>query len=209
MDIYNLVRKLEGIQNIESVMSILKIKKSTAIKLISLLRKTGYVKTKQTSKKKRVYYISMQNKIGGKSYYDIINNYSPIKLSESEIYKIYGREPSLEETLIYAIKTKKLRVISASLSLFKHINNWTLLYGLAKKNQAERKVGALYDLSRKFVKTRSMSKKFRSNSLPSKGDKYVYIIDGLESENFKEIEKTWKVYIPFNLIDLEEYKIKK
>ncbi len=209
MDVNNLIEKLEGLRNIESVMSILKVKKSTAIKLISLLRKEGYIKTKQTSKKKRVYYISMQNKIGGKSYYDIINNYSPIKLSESEIYKIYGREPSLEETLIYAIKTKKLRVISASLSLFKHINNWTLLYDLAKKNQAKRKVGALYDLSRKFVKTRSMSKKFRSSSLPAKEDKYVYIIDGLESKDFKEIEKTWRIYLPFNLSDLEEYKTKK
>ncbi len=209
MDQYKLVNKLEGIQNIESVMSILKIKKSTAIKLISLLRKAGYVKTKQTSKKKRVYYISMQNKIGGKSYYDIINNYSPIKLSEAEIYKIYGREPSLEETLIYAIKTRKLRVISAAISLFKHINNWVLLYDLARKNQAERKVGALYDLSRKFIKTRRMSKKFRNSSLPSKEDKYIYIIEDLESKDFKEIEKTWKVYLPFNLSDLEEYKNKK
>ncbi len=209
MGIRESVEKLEGIHNIESVMSALKIKRSTAIKYISILRKNGYVKTKQTNKKKRVYYISRSNKICGKSYYDIINNYSPIKLSESEIYKIYGREPSLEETLIYAIKTKNLRVILAALSLFKYINNWSLLFDLAKKNQAERKVGVLYDLSRKLMRTRRMNKKFRKNSLPKEYDNYLYIVDGLKSKDLNEIEEIWKVYLPFNSSDLGEYKIKK
>ena len=208
MDVIKIVEKLEGIYNIKSVMSILKIQKSTAIKVISILRKNGYVKTKQTNKKNRVYYISKFNKIGGKSYYDIINKHSPIKLSESEVYKIYGREPSLEETLIYAIKTKSVRVILAALSLFKYINNWTLLYNLAKKNQAERKIGALYDLSRKFMRTRRMNKRFIQNSLPKKEDGYIFIIDSLQSKDFKEIEKLWKVYLPFNSSDLEDYKLK-
>ncbi len=208
MDINKLIEKLEGIHNIESIMLALKIKKSTAIKIISILRKNGYVKTKQTTKKKRIYYISRSNKIGGKSYYDIINTHSPIKLSESEVYKIYGREPSLEEVLIYAIKTKNLRVILAALYLFKRINNWSLLFDLAKKNKAERKVGILYDLSRKLMRTRRMNKNFRKKSLPDKNDKSIYIIEGLQSKDYKELQKIWKVYLPFNLSDLEDYKIR-
>lgn len=199
------IEKLEGVHNIDSIMEILKIKRNTAIKIISSLRKEGYIKTKQTKSKKRIYYISRMNKIGGKSYYDIINKYSPVKVSESEIYKIYGREPALEEALIYAIKTKNLRLILASLSLFKHIKNWRLLFNLAKKNHDERKVNALYDLSRKFIKTRRMDKRFRNKYLPKK-EKYIYIIDKLKSNNFKEIEKTWRVYLPFNSSDLEDYK---
>lgn len=202
-----LLQKLEGIQSVESVMNILNIKRTTAIKLVSMLKKKGYVKTKQTNKKKRIYYISRLNSIGGKSYYDIINNISPIKISESEIYKIYGREPSLEETLVYAIKTKKLRAIMASLALFKYIKDWKLLLGLAKKNKVEREVGALYDLARKIIRTRRMSKRFRQSSLPSKEDKYIYIIEGLKSKDFKKIERLWKVHLPFNKADLEEYQL--
>jgi len=206
MDKLKTVEKLEGIQNIESIMAALKVKKNTALNIISILRKGGYIKTKQTSKKKRIYYISKLNKIGGKSYFEIINEISPVKVSESEIYKIYGRVPSLEETFIYAIKTKNLRVILAALSLFKHINNWTLLYELGKKNQVERKIGALYDLSKLFMRVRRMKLKFRKNSLPKKTESYIYIIDDFQSKDFKEIEHTWKVYLPFNKADLEDYK---
>ena len=92
-----------------------------AIYYLYVLRKDGYVKTRRQSNNRRVYNISLDNKLGGKSYYDIINRYSPIKISTPVIHKIYGKEPSLEETLIYAIKTKSLRTILASLALFKKL----------------------------------------------------------------------------------------
>src|SRR3989344_6146889 len=114
-----LLEKLAGLQTIESAMDILKADKRMAIYYICRLRKEGYVKTKRQSNNRRVYNISLDNKLRGKSYYDIINLYSPIKISSPVIYKIYGKEPSLEETLIYAIKTKSLRTILASLALFK------------------------------------------------------------------------------------------
>lgn len=133
-----------------------------------------------------------------------MNKYSPIKLATSETHKIYGKKPSLEKTLIYAIKTKDLRKILASLALFKKIKNWSLLYKLAKQNNLKREVGALYDLSRKIMRTRKMTKRFRNNSLP-KTSSYKYLIQGLKSKDFKEIEKTWKIYIPLNKQDLEDY----
>lgn len=199
-----LLEKLKGTQTIESVMSLLDVSREKAIYHIHRLRKKGYLKTKRQGNK-RVYYISFENKLGGTSYYDIINKNSPIKISGAEIYKIYGKEPSLEETLVYAIKTKSLRTILASLALFRKIHNWAKLYKLSKNNHIERQVGALYELSRKIMRTRRMTKRFLNHSLPKKKDKYVYVIDNLSSDDFKEIERKWKVYLPFNNADLEGY----
>ena len=201
-----LLQKLAGIQTIESVMDILKINRKMTIYYLQRLRKEGYVKTRRQSNNRRVYNISLDNKLGGKSYYDIINSLSPIKISTPVIYRIYGKEPSLEETLIYAIKTKSLRTILASLALFKKINNWVELYHLAKENHIERQVGALYELARKIMKVRKMSSKFINNSLPKKRYRFEYVIPGLKSRDFTEIENVWKIYLPFNKKDLEEYQ---
>ncbi len=206
MEKRELLQKLAGIQTIESVMDILKVDKRMAIYYLHTLRKDGYVKTRRQSNNRRVYNISLDNKLGGKSYYDIINQYSPIKISTPTIYKIYGKEPSLEETLVYAIKTKSLRTILASLALFKKINNWVELYNLAKENHTERLVGALYDLARKTMKVRRMTNKFRSSTLPKEEYKFEYVVPGLRSKDFMRIEEVWKIYLPFNKKDLEEYK---
>ena len=69
----------------------------------------------------------------------------------------------------------------------------------------ERKIGALYDLSRKIMRTRKIDSRFKRFMLPRPQDKYQYIIKGLKTKDFKEIENTWKVYIPFNKADLEAY----
>jgi len=206
METQNLLNKLEGIQTIESIIEILKVNKKKATYYVYRLRKEGYVKTGAASNKKRIYHISRKNRLGGKSYYEIINAHSPIKLAESSFYKIYGREPSLEETLIFSIKTKRIRVITAALSLFKSINNWTLLGELARKNHVERSVGALYDVSRTIIKTRRMSKLLRNSLLPSKNAEFAEIIKGFRSKDFKDIEENWKIRIPLNKADLEDYK---
>jgi hypothetical protein len=96
------------------------------------------------------------------------------------------------------------------LALFKKISDWSSLYQLAKRNQLEREVSALYDLSRKVMLTRKMSGKFRRYALLGKnrmrGCKWKYIIPNLKSDDFRDIEKVWKVYLPFNWQDLEAYK---
>lgn len=206
MEQRELLQKLDGIQSVESVMDILNVDRRRAIYYIYRLRKEGYVKTRRQSTKRRVYTISLDNKLGGTSYSEVINTYSPIKISTSAIHRIYGAEPSLEETLIYAIKTKSLRTILASLALFKRINNWVKLYKLAKENHIERQVGVLYDLARQIMKVRKMTLRFRHNSLPPKRYKSEYIIMGLKSRDFTKIEQIWKMYLPFNITDLEEYR---
>lgn len=197
--------RLEGVQTIGSIMSVMGVNRARAIYLVHRLRNGGYVRTRMGPGRKRVYDISFGNKLGGTSYYEIINRHSPIKLLEPETYKIYGREVSLEETLVFAIKSRKIRLILASLALFKSINNWSLLYRLVKANNAGRKAGALYDLSKKIMRVRRMDGRISRLLMPSKGQKYEYIVEGLGSKDFRKIEDKWKVYIPFNMADLEDY----
>ena len=201
-----LLKKLEGVQTIDSASNILKTNKDKTIYYLFRLRKEGYVKTKRLSNNKRVYNVSFENKLKGTSYFEIINKYSPVKIATPITYKIYGKDPSLEETLVYAIKTGSLRTILASLALFKKITKWSELYQLAKKNRIERQVGALYDLAKKIMRVRRMPDRFRNNALPRKDYNFEYTIPGLISKDFKDIEETWKIYLPFNKNDLSDYK---
>ena len=175
-----------------------------------MLRKEGYIKTQRTPSNKRVYNISFENKQGGKSYYDIINRYAPneLRVKSSEIYKIYGRDISLEESFIFALKSRKIRLVLASLSLFTKITNWFLLYRLAKANNLIRETGALYDLSRMIMRIRHMDGRVQKLMLTSKENKRKYIINGYKTKDktIKEIENCWKIYIPFNKEDLENYR---
>jgi hypothetical protein len=205
MDTKILLRKLEGVQTIPTVMDNLHVNRRQAIYYIHVLKKQGFVKTRRQSNNRRVYYISFENSLGGFSYYDIINKNSPIKLVEPKTDLVYGKEPTLEETLIYAIKTGSLRAMLAALALFRRIDDWSLLYRLAKEGHVVRQVGALYDLARKVMRTRRMTSRFRNNALPKKSDGFEYILQSMKSYDFRDIESVWKVHLPFNRRDLEDY----
>ncbi|HIH18228.1 MAG TPA: hypothetical protein HA282_02090 [Nanoarchaeota archaeon] len=202
-----LVNKIKGIQTLESIKSALNVDRARAIYLVYRLKRKGYVKTQYTSDKKRVYHISPENVLGGTSYVDIINKYSPIKLSSSEVHKIHGRVPSIEETLVYSVKTRKIRYILAALVLYRKVKNWSELYRLAKENNLVREIGALYDVARKKVgKVRRMEKRFINHALPKEDESYRFVIQHLQSKDFQNIENRWRVHVPFNENDLEDYK---
>lgn len=206
MKLKKLLKKLEGLQTIKSISTILNVNRKKAIYYIFRLRKAGYVKTKRLRDKTRVYNISISNKLKSTSYYDILNKYSPIKLAVPKIYKIYGKEPTLEETLIFAIKTRSFRIILASLALFRKIEDWSKLYYLAKINSLKREIGVLYDVAKKTMRVKKMTKRFRNKVLPKERDNFIYLIPELKSQDFRKIEDIWKVYIPFNKEDLEVYR---
>lgn len=207
MNIKEILDKISGVQTIESIKSTLGIDTSKAIYLVHRLRKKGYVKTKQNSNNVRIYYISRENALGGIGYIDILNKYSPIKLSSSEVYKIYGREVSIEETIIYAVKTRKLRYILSSLALFKRIDNWTELYRLAKINNLVREIGALYELVEVIIpRVKKIPKSYLHYGLPSENEKFIYLLPTFKSRDYSFIENKWRVYLPFNKEDLLEYR---
>ncbi|MBI2629111.1 hypothetical protein HYW74_03440 [Candidatus Pacearchaeota archaeon] len=125
-----LLKELEGIKTIKIIQDRFNIDRARAIYLVYRLRKRGYVKTKYASDKMRVYYINKANKLEGTSYIEIINKYAPtagIKLADYGDYIIYGKIPSIEETLIYAIKRRSVRYVIACLSLYRQIKDWSHL----------------------------------------------------------------------------------
>ncbi len=202
-----LARKLNGLNTVKMIESALNVDRARAIYLVYKLRKRGFVETKYGANKMRVYHISPQNALGGTSYIDIINKYSPLKLLATDMHKIYGREPSIEETLIYAINRRSVRYIIACLALFRKVTNWNELYQRAKKEDLVREVAALYEIARLILpKLRRMPKRFKTLATPKKADKFRYIRQGLNSDDFKDIEKKWKIYIPLNYSDLLAYK---
>lgn len=205
MKIIELLKSLEGVQTIKSVMLLLNINKKKAIYYIYRLRKVGYVKTSGASNKIRRYHISAENRLNTQSYYDVINRYAPIGIRPLVETRVYGKEITPEEALVFAIKANSVRMVIAALALFKKIRNWTLLSELAK-GELKRQICALYDVAKTVMRVRKMPKRFENTAVPQKGDKYAYIIHGLSSDNFKGIEKAWKVYIPLNKADLEDYR---
>ena len=203
MKLRDLLTKLSGRQTIESIMEELNIPKAKAIYYIHRLRKEGYVKTTRLSNKRRQYKIHFEYKLGT-TYEDILNENSPYQISGSEDY-IYKDKITLEETLIYAIKSQSIRKILASLALFKKISDWKLLYKLAKENKLTRQVGALYDVAKTIMRTRKMPKRFLNLSLPKKNSGFESIIPYSRTQTYYNIENKWKVRIPLNRGDIEDY----
>src|SRR3989344_4348141 len=204
-----LAGSLQGFYTLETLADRLKISNSKAIYVVHRLRKLGFVKTSYEAGKKRLYNISLRNKQKGISYTEKINGALPsasYAIISSDPYYVYDRTPSYEEALVYAIKQKDVRYIVASLALFRKISDWNLLYKLAKKECLIIEVAALYEIARKVVrKVRRMPKRFLHLAQKEKATKFSYIIDRLSSDDFKDIERRWKVYIPLNRADLEEY----
>ncbi len=205
----NIIKVIEGTRTIDDVQEKLKIDRSKAIYLLHRLRKLGYIRTKYLPNKKRIYSISPLNKQNGVSYLEEFNKNMPnasLRISDNEDYFVHGRKLKAEDELIYALKKYTIRYVISSLFLFRKIENWPRLYNLAKKENLTRQISALYDLSRIFIrKVRKMPKRFRRLTTPEKNEKYVFVVKNFYSDDFKDIEKKWKVYIPLNRADLKEY----
>ena len=211
MEYEPIIKILEGTETIEDVQEKLKIDKAKAIYILHRLRKLGYIKTRYLPNKKRIYSISPLNKQEGVSYLESFNNDMPnasLMISDEENYFVHGRKIKTEDKLIYALKKGAVRYVISSLFLFRKIEDWSYLYRLAKKENLKRQISALYDVARIFIKkVRKMPKRFRRLTTPKKEEKYLWIIKGFNSDDFKKIEKKWKVYIPLNRADLEEFKL--
>ncbi len=201
---------VQGLYSLESFADRLKVKKTKAVYILYRLRKLGLVKTYYEAEKKRIYNISLRNKQKGISYTDKINEAirnPAIKVMSSDSYYVHGRMPSYEEALLYAIKQRDVRYTIVSLALFRKISDWNYLYRLAKKEDLIREVCALYEIARKIVrKVRRMPKRFLNQAKKIKRKDFHYIVAHISSDDFKDIEKKWRVYIPLNYSDLEEYR---
>jgi len=89
--------------------------------------------------------------------------------------------------------------------LFNRIKKWSRLYKYAKERDCRNKVGALYELAKTVIRVKRIDKKTEKGLLKAK-DKDKYIIPRMKSRDFKDIEKKYHVFIPFNRADLERLK---
>ena len=169
---------------------------------VSLKKNEAYY---SAGRNKRIYSISPIKPKFKESLYEFINKYSKIKVSEPYRTILHGEKMSPEKAMILALKSQNFRLILASLNLFKHIKNWKHLNELAKKEQLQRQIGALYDLSREIIKVRKIDKRINNSLLNGKGKKYIY--SNIKTREYFNIAKKWRVEIPFNKKDIERLKI--
>ncbi len=207
MKLQETAKMLEGLQTVDTVAKKLDISRRTAINTIWKLRKLGLVETGYGKRKIRMYRIRVVKKpdVGFKGLYDVINENSKVKLFTKEVYKVHNHKITVEEAIVRAIKEEDFRTILSALGLFNKIKNWSRLLKFAKKEELTRKLGALYDAAKSTIKIRKMDKRTRKALLNGK-IKNKYIIKGIKSKDFKDIEKEWNVFIPFNKADLAVYK---
>lgn len=198
------LKLLQGLHTIETIADKLKIQRTSALNLVSRMKKQGYLTTSGGGKRKRLYTISTKKQVQGKGMFDLINKYAKTGVYPSFKHIAYGKY-AVENALIDAIKTKDFRVIKASLYLFNQIKNWKKLHRLAKTKDIEQEVGALYDSARLFIKTRKMPENIRKSL---HGARQKTIIPHLKTTDpqLKAISQEWKVIIPFNKRDLEELR---
>ena len=209
MHYLEMAKRLEGLQTVSTIAKSLETSKRTAINYISKLRREGFLKNYSGGRKVRFYIIDplKRKEIGYPGIYEVINKNSRIGLVTNIKYRVHGKPLSFEEVIIEGIKTNDYRVILASLDLFRKIRNWSKLKNMAIKDKLGRKVGALYDVARRFIRVKRMDLRTRKALLNSKIDN-KYIIKNLRGKlgHFNDIEKTWRVYVPFNNNDLMRYK---
>ncbi len=205
-DLLRIIKKLEGLQTIDTIMKILNIKRQTAINYISQLRKKGYVEYYSAGRNKRIYKISIiKSKFKeNNGVYNIINKYSKIKVAEPYAYFIHNKKLTNEEALVLALRSQNFKLILASLNLFAHIKDWKLLNKIAKKYKLQRQVGALYELARQFIRTKRMDERIKKSMQKGKGEKYIYA--KIKTKDFNAIAKKWRVEIPFRNSDLMRLK---
>ena len=207
MDLVELVKKLEGLHTADSVAKTLNVGRRTAINYIWLLRKNSFVETIYGKRKIRMYRISpfKVKKAGYPGFYEFLNQNSKIKIYAPYINRIYDHKPTIEETIVKAVKTRDFRTVLSALSLFNKIKDWSFLSQIARKENIGRKVGALYDAARTIIRVRRMDERTRKSLLKNK-IKDKFIVKNARTNDLKDIEKIWNVYLPFNKADLEAYK---
>jgi hypothetical protein len=204
-------KTLTGVYTLTTFAKRIQATENRAIYVLHRLRKAGYIKTTYGAEKKRIYSISPKNKQKGISYTDVLNKFAPSTsttlATQPNEYRIHERTPTPEEVLIHTIQQKDVRRLIASLILFRKITDWGALYQEAKRKNLIREVIALYEIARKSIrKIKKMPKRFKTYAKNNIPQKYTYIIHPLSSKDFTDIEKKWKVYIPLNHTDLEDYR---
>ena len=205
MNYDKMAKNLEGLQTVSSAAKTLGVGRRTAVNYISKLKKYGYVRTSRGKGKIRLYEISGVKfvKRSGTELYDFINEHSTVKVHGPYKYVIHNKITA-EEAIPRAIETKDFRTILAAMHLFRLVEDWPELNRHANARGIQKAVGALYELTRKYMRVRRIDKR-TANAFMSAKTREKFIIPNMRSKDFLDIEKKWKIHIPFNKSDMERY----
>ncbi len=199
----NILRKLEGLHTIETVMDELGIGRQSALNLLSKLKKEQHVTVSGGGRRKRLYKITMRKQLPRvPGMWDILNKYNPdFQLNPWYDHQVHGKY-TVEDVIVDAIETRSFRIILATLRLFNHVTDWPRLYKNAKEKSSWQKVGALYDVAKMFFKVRRMPEKYRKE----KSWRKLFLIRRYitEDKRFLPVERQWNVPIPFKLGDIRK-----
>lgn len=197
----NVLRKLEGLHTAETAARTLGLTRQSTINLLSRLKKEGFVTTSGGGKIKRLYKVSTKKQRSrDDGMFDVINKYSPMKLSPWYDHQVHGHYGP-EEALVGAIQTGSFRAILASMRLFNHITDWHKLYRLAMEKNCWQKVGAVHDVAMRVIRVKRIPNRYK---VPFNAKKQFLIRNYPTREPaFFPVEAKWKVAIPFRKGDLE------
>lgn len=202
-----LLKKLEGKQTIDTIAEALHMRKTSALNIIAKLKKKRYLKTSGGGRQKRIYTIATKTFDEENGMFAVINKYAKTKIIAPYRHVVYGKYGP-EDAIIDAILLKDIRTLQAALWLFNHLKDWKQLSERAKIMHCETIVGALYDFSRKTIKTRKMPEHIYGSLLRRRTAQKLFIIRNLQTDDaeIKEIEKRWNVSIPFSEKEREEMR---
>ena len=151
---------VSGKYTLEIIATELGIKKNSAINLLSKLKKEGKVIVTGGGRQKRIYTVSNIPIKQGNGFFKLVNKYSPDKLVPHFIHCVHGKY-TVERAIIDGIIIGDVRTLEATRYLFKQVENWKLLFQLAKQHGVVNDVYKLYKKARKNFKCRTMPKKYK------------------------------------------------
>ena len=199
-----LLRKLEGLHTVETVMDELGINRQSTLNLLSKLKKEQHLTISGSGRRKRLYKITMRKQLPRlPGMWDILNRYNPnFQLNPWYDHQVHGRY-TVEDVIVDAIETKSFRIILATLRLFNYVTNWPRLYQRAKEKSSWQKVGALYDVARMFFKVRKMPERYRREKYRI----WDYLFDSkdqIKDSLLTPISMKWKIPLPFRIGDFRK-----
>jgi hypothetical protein len=137
-----------------------KLRRQSAINLLSKLKKQNLVRVSGGGKQKRLYQVFDKPNRNTNGFYDIINKYSPEKLVPEFKHYTYGKY-AVEHAIIDGLKINNIRTREATMHLFRHVKDWKLLFTLAKKEKLKKEVIKLYDEAKKKTRIKKMPERYK------------------------------------------------
>ena len=136
------------------------LSRQTAINLLSKLKKKGLARATGGGKQVRIYTITRKPEKETNGFYDIVNRYSPIKLTPSFQHYTHGRY-TVEHAIIDGLRMNDARTIDAIMHLFRHVTSWKRLMSLAKKQGLQKELLRSYNHAKNKTRVKSMPRRYQ------------------------------------------------